>query len=92
MEQVIVYEKVTTWLRHTIGVENVNSKQEAIDKVINCYKSGRDPWTEDRMCVLDTEEQYDTEETMTVEENGGCSTIEIVDKSGQVVWGNGKVC
>lgn len=92
MEQVIVYEKVTTWLRHTIGIENVNSKQEAIDKVINCYKLNKDPWNEDDVWILDTEEQYETEEPMTVEENGGYSTIEITDKPGQVVWDNGKVC
>lgn len=91
VEQVIVYEKVITWLRHVIGVENVNSRQEAIDKVINCYKL-KDPWSEDDMIVLDTEELCDAEEPMSVEENKGYSTIEIIDKPGQVVWGNGKVC
>lgn len=92
MEQVIVYEKVTTWLRHIVGVKNVNSRQEAIDKVINCYKLDGDPWNEDNMTVLDTEEQYDTEEFMSVEENGGASTIEVEGCDGYVVWNNGKVC
>ena len=88
MEQVIVYEKVTTWLRHVIGVEDVNSHQEALNKVIECYKEDIDPWDEDNICILDSEEQYETEESMTVEENGGCSTIEIINKNNQVVWDN----
>lgn len=88
MEQVIVYEKVTTWLRHVIGVEEVDSHKEALNKVIECYKENNDPWDEDNMYILDSREETEVEEPMTVEENGGCSTIEIVNRDGQVVWDN----
>lgn len=85
MEYVIVYEKVTTWLRHSVGVENINSRQEALDKVINYYK---DPRNAEGVSILDTEEIPETEESMTVEENEGFATIEVVDRSGQVLWDN----
>lgn len=92
MEQVIVYEKVTTWLKHTINIDNVDSYQEALNNVIECYKNNRDPWEEDNMYIIDTQEDPDTEEYLSVSDNGGFSTIEVESKDGQIVWSNGKIC
>lgn len=91
MENVIVYEKVTTWLKHTIQVDNVRSRQEAIDVVIDYYKGENEPPYEDDLYTVTTEELCECEETLTPEENGGHSTIEITDNN-KVVWNNGTVC
>jgi hypothetical protein len=69
-------------------VKEVDSHKEALNKVIECYKENIDPWDEDNMYILDSREETEVEESMTVEENGGCSTIEIVDRDGLVVWDN----
>lgn len=92
MEQVIVYEKVTTWLKHTINIDNTNSYQEALNNVIECYKNNRDPWEEDNMYIIDTQEYPETEEYLSVSDNRGFSTIEVESKDGRIVWSNGKIC
>lgn len=81
-------EKVTTWVRHTIQVNDCKSYKEAVDKVVNSIKdnfglycSGKD------MFSVGSEELYETEEP--VKENNGFPTIEILGKkAGQVVWNN----
>lgn len=92
MEQVTIWEKITVWQKHVVDVENVNSHQEAVNKVIRCYECGKDFWYDDDIELLDSICEPDTEESITVEENGGASTIEIEDHNGKVIWDNGKVC
>ena len=92
MEQVTIWEKITVWQRHTVGVKNVNSHQEAVNKVIECYKCGKDFWYDDDIEHLDCVYEPDTEEGITVKENGGTPTIEIEDQHGKIAWNNGKVC
>lgn len=87
MEYIIVYEKVTTWLRHVVGVK-ADSQQEALTKIIDCYKEGDDIFSEDDMEIITSENMPETEESMTVSENGGVATIEVVDRTGQVIWDN----
>lgn len=90
MDYVTVYEKATIWVKHTIQVDNVISKEEAINKVIECYKQNGDPFNEKDMYVIDTIEQTETEEFMTVEENDGYATIEVMDGN-DIIWDNGKI-
>lgn len=89
MEYVETYEKITTWIKTTLGVSNVNSKQEAIKKVIHYYEQKKDPIYEEDIEVVDSELMYELAEPISVEENGG-ATIEVMDKH-TVVWDNGKV-
>ena len=69
MEQVTVWEKSTIWQRHTVDVKNVNSHQEAVNKVIKCYELGKGLWYDDDIELFDSIYEPDTEEGMTVEEN-----------------------
>lgn len=93
MEEVIVYEKITTWLKHKVVV-NANSSKEALDEVASiCEKEGINGLFDalPDVDVYDTTEQCECEESMFPEENNGCSTIEIMTKDGQVYWENAKV-
>lgn len=90
MECVIVCEKVTTWFKHVITVE-ADSQQEALNKVIECYKEGSDIFNEDDIGIINSENLSETEEAMTVEENGNSATVEILNSKGQVVWNNAEV-
>lgn len=83
--------KVTTWER----VE-VPTHLEAL--VLAAIKAGRATSSSDIHDVLaenghevDTEYSIieEVEEQMSVEENGGCSTIEVIDDNDETVWENG---
>lgn len=89
MEYVETYEKVTMWIKTTLGVNNVASKQEAIKKIIHCYEQKKDPIYEKDIEVVNVEDMYELTEPLSVEENGG-ATIEVMDNH-TVVWDNGKV-
>lgn len=86
-----VDQKVTTWIRNTVAVE-ADSKEEAIKQVIKDLKD-KDVY---QLAVMDSEELCETEEPLTVKDNDGEPTIEIMDhyKDGYglysygVVWNN----
>lgn len=86
---VILDEKVTTWVRHKIQVKHCACYNEAVEKVIQAINSNMGIYCADTdVCPMDSEELCDTEEPMTVSENGGFDTLEILDKNYQVTWDN----
>lgn len=88
MEYVSVNEKVTTWIRTTYQVKNVDSQEEALEKIVEIYKSNKDVLTSKDVEPYGTEELFECEEYMSPEDNSGEATIEIVDASGNIIWDN----
>jgi hypothetical protein len=78
--------KITTWERVT--VPEVHE-----EKILEGIKKGEITSANDIFNILN-EADYtiipEVEEQMTVEENGGSSTIEVMNDDGDLVWGNGK--
>lgn len=82
--------KITTW-------ERVNVSEEHEQEVLQAIKEGKITSANDIFCFLAGKEDVniecikltDVEEQMTVEENGGCSTIEVID-NGKEVFNNKK--
>jgi len=72
--------KCTVWRRI-----HFSEKQNDVDKILEDIKGGYHP------DIVDAEYEtlYDTSEDMTVEENGGCSTIELFDKD-ELLFKNGE--
>jgi hypothetical protein len=78
--------KVTTWERVT-----VNEKDE--QKVLDAIKDGTLTCSSDIYDLFENVEckiLIGLEEQMTVEENGGSSTIEVIDADGSTIFSNGK--
>ena len=84
--------KITTW-------ESVTVPEECQEEVYQAIKSGEITSSSDIFDFLQDQKEIDetecevieeVEEQMSVDENGGCSTIEILDENGNTVWGNGK--
>lgn len=70
-----VDQKVTIWMQNTVAVE-ADSKDEAIKQLANDLKSRG-------VCqlnIMESEVLYETEEPITVKDNDGEPTIEIIDK------------
>lgn len=77
--------KITTWQKIYIQ----NKGEVSTDDIIKILKEGEalDIYNLDIQC-----ESYpilDTEEEMTVKENGGYSTIELFDDEHNLIWSNG---
>jgi len=75
-------QKATTWMRTYFSVEGEDievARQKAVDFVKEGNTSGI-PW----------DEIMDTQEVMSLEENGGMSTEEIFEENGTYVYVNGK--
>ena len=73
--------KCTVWRRIHIP-DDKNDKGYILEKL----KQGAEPLFTD----AEYETLYDTSEDMTVEENGGCSTIELFDFEGELLFKNGE--
>lgn len=87
MKQFEFYQdcKVTVWTRQNFTIE-AESYEEAL-KIAEKYK------TEDAKSDIDCdsyETLFDTEEPILPEENNGYRTIELYDKHGCFLGGNGK--
>lgn len=80
---VVVDEKVTIWRRNIVEVRDCDTLEEAQKKVINQIKED-DMWQDD---VVDSELLSDTEQTMSVEENDGYCTTEVMDGN-KSIWVN----
>lgn len=80
-----VDEKVTAWIRRNVEVE-ANDYDEAVLKVIKDIEQhdAVDEYLEDSM----SDYLLDTEKPMTVEENEGYDTIEVLNKQGDIIWNN----
>lgn len=73
--------KCTVWRRI-----HFSEKQNDVDKILEDIKGGYHP------DIVDAEYEtlYDTSEDMTVEENGGSSTIELYDDDNKLIFKNGE--
>lgn len=80
-----VDEKVTAWIRRNVKVE-ADDYDEAVLKVIKDIEkySTVNEYLEDSM----SDYLLDTEEPMTVKENGGYDTIEVLNEQGDMIWNN----
>lgn len=78
--------KVYTWIRNTVEVE-ADSINEALCKVINSIKKNQDLFNNEALTIVSSEELTDTEEQMSVDDNAGCSTIEVMYNN-KVIWDN----
>jgi len=81
--------KITTWERVTVSKENE-------EKVLEALKSNKISSADDVYNLLEEDGNIDCNvlfecnELMTLEENGGRSTIEVIDDLGETVFKNGK--
>ena len=73
--------KCTVWRRIHIP-DDKNDKEYILEKL----KQGAEPLFQD----ADYETLYDTSEDMTVDENGGSSTIELYDDDNELIFKNGE--
>ena len=80
--------KVTCWKRVHFN-ENTNPK-----KVIQVLEEdGLGYVFDEELGFVEQEDLYETEQYMTPEENGGCSTIEVYENNNpadDLIWSNGK--
>lgn len=77
-------EKVTIWRRTYYNVEG--TEEEIKNKLIDQFESKYPTDIE----IFDSEILYETEESITPEENNGMPTIEIFNDSGDTIWSNVK--
>lgn len=83
---VVVDEKVTIWRRNIVEVRDCDTLEEAQKKLIGILKKDDGTWADD---IIDEEILFDTEETMSVEENDGNCTIEVLDENKyKTIWTN----
>lgn len=82
-----VDEKHTVWLRTTTVVE-ANSKEEADQKMLEYIKKLHAEGDLSELYECGYETNTESLETMTVDENDGCATIEVMDEDYQTLWSN----
>lgn len=75
--------KITTWMRTTFEIEAENL-EEAKKKAIEFHNEGN---TES----IGWDETMDTQEQMSVRDNGGQPTKEILLDSGECIWDNTEI-
>jgi len=75
-------QKVTTWYRTNFQVE-AETLEEAKKKTIQLYQK-------DELDKFTWEHIDGTEEIMTIEDNGNCSTAEIYTDDGTMIFENAK--
>lgn len=81
--------KVSVWVRQYFSVE-AESKEEAV-KLVEKYAKIEVDECDDDIYIGDYEWLYDTWSNISVEENGGHSTIELYDlNSHELIGFNGK--
>jgi hypothetical protein len=77
--------KVSIWEAYEID------SPEQLQEILAKLESGEIRTGEDISLAYDIPMNYidDTSEDLSVEDNDGCSTIELRDDEGQVIWSNG---
>ena len=78
--------KITTWVRQQFTVE-AESKEEAL-KMVEKFKTEDIGSSDESHLVWNTEWQTEAWDEMTVEENGGCATIELYDAENREMIGD----
>lgn len=81
--------KVTVWQRIKLNEDEDVSAEDVIEKLKLHEPWLGFLWNEEKFSI-DWDTITDTEEHMTVEENGGCSTVELYDDDGKLLWENEK--
>lgn len=81
-----IEEKVTIWNRLQYEV-TANSKEEA-EELIILEANNMEMADEGNVRFVECEMLFDTEEGLTPKENGGCSTIEVIDNDSINIWTN----
>ena len=81
--------KVTCWVRQKFTIE-AESESEA-KKIAEKYKSEDISESDDSDLILDTEWLVGTCEPLSVEENGGCSTIELYNSKKELIGQNAEI-
>ncbi len=81
-------QKCTVWIRNTISVE-ADSYQEAVDKAGKAAKKCLWVDSDPDITYVESTELIETEEPLTIQENNGAATIEILDsRTKDVIWDN----
>lgn len=81
-------QKCTTWVRNVVDVV-ADSQQEAIDKLAKAALHSDYIDIDDDITYEESVELCENEEPMSIKENNGCSTIEILDpRTKDVIWDN----
>lgn len=78
-----VDEKVTIWRRTWYSSDDEKSQEKLIESVQGINHD----FTNSNM--EDSEVLYETEELMSLQDNGGQSTIEVFTEDGKMIWSNG---
>lgn len=86
-QYVTLDEKVTTWLRHLVQVRNVNNYEEAVEKVKDLIIKD-ELFNHPDIFPVESQELSDCEVPMTIEENNGEATVEILDNKCETIWKN----
>lgn len=78
--------KITTWERVYVP----DGKEEEFLKLLKAkeIESANDMFTQDGNCMIERIDELD--EQMSVDENGGYSTIEVFNKDNKLVFSNGE--
>lgn len=79
-------KKFTTWNRiHFEGTET------QMNNCLYIAKMGEeDCLYDERYGFTENETLIEAQEEITVEENNGCSTVELYDEEGNLIWQNGE--
>ena len=96
-KQYYLDSKVTIWTRSNFTIEG-ETEEECKQKMIDYVKQNGNQITnesyegENGVTFYDNEVLYETEEFLPVEENGGSSTIEIIEigNNSDPIWTNKK--
>lgn len=81
-------QKVTVWVRNVVTV-NAKSQQEAIEKVGKAIEHSDYADVDEDITYEESSELVETEQPMSIKDNAGCATVEILDpKSKEVIWDN----
>jgi hypothetical protein len=82
--------KVTVWQRIELNERDGVSVEEVIELLKN--EGPSELWNDEKVRFSpDFENILDTEEYMIVEENDGCSTIELYDNEDKLLWKNAEL-
>jgi hypothetical protein len=80
--------KVTVWQRIQLNEEDGVTLNEIKNTIEN---EGVNALWDRKDCDISWETILETEEYMSVSENGGCSTVEIYDDDGNLLWENAEI-
>lgn len=81
--------KITTWERVQVSAEHEQQVLEAIKNGEITSASDVHDFVDEQEGFVETQRLMEVDEQMTIQENGGCSTIEVFDDSREIIYKNG---